>query len=122
MSYYEPKAVDEANGFIRRFVSNKTMTPFRDGYRSIIPLKLDLISDELVEQLHADAQKIARMAAPGLQPLARMYARTVKGQTVYVWVGKPYFYIYVNLDDLIPVHPGDSNEPRAHYIAESLCR
>lgn len=97
--------------------------PFRDGHRTIIPSNLQLEPNATVEQLHIDAQKLARVPASEscaavCHRLAEMYARTVLGQTLFVWVGKPWFQIYVNRADLIPA--GEC-EPGAYYIAESLC-
>ena len=97
--------------------------PFRDGYRTIIPSNLQLVPNATVEQLHADAQKLSRIPADEscaamCHRLSKMYTRTTPGQTVYVWVGKPWFHIYVNRADIIPAGECESG---AYYIAESLC-
>ncbi|NJM39270.1 MAG: hypothetical protein HC853_00155 [Anaerolineae bacterium] len=80
--------------------------------------------DKTVDELHADALKLVNVptrepSASVCHRLAQLYARTIKGQTVHIWVGCPWFYLYVNLTDLIPA--GDS-DPNAYYIAESLCQ
>ena len=94
--------------------------PFRDGFRTLTPNNLTVVSDTTVDVLHADALKLASIPtsepnASNCHRLAQMYERTVKGQTVHIWVGRPWFYAYVNLADLIPV--GEC-EPNTYYIAE----